>query len=177
MEIIDEVVPLTEKDIEILKKHQFSSTIGCAVICFIAVAILGFIAYQFFWGSYLLISIISTICLLLLLTGIGFLRAKKTENEQVTIDLKEGLKRRIVAPIEEKEIIDITRRPHPLNIKKQIIKSDQDVILKYFMYIQGFKFPISENQYLAGERKGDFMEFSVAPNSKIVISEPIAIKK
>ncbi len=120
---------------------------------------------------------LSIICLLLLLTGIGFLRQEKTENKKVTLDLNEGNKRIIIAPIEEKEVIDVTRRPHPLNIKKQIIKADQETKLKYYMTVKEFSFPLTENQYLASARKGDFVEFSVAPHSKIILSQPNEIKK
>ncbi len=73
------------------------------------------------------------------------LKTKKTENAKVTLDLNEGNKRRIVAPIEEKEIIDVTRRPHPLNIKKQIIKSNQETKLKYYMTVKEFSFPLTED--------------------------------
>ena len=51
MEITDELIPLTEKDIEALKKHQYTGTWGCAVICFILIAISGFVGYQFFLNS------------------------------------------------------------------------------------------------------------------------------
>jgi len=177
MNVIDELVPLTEKDIELLKSQQFTSTWGCAVVCFILVAVLCLIAYQFFWNSYLIVVSMSIICLLLLLTGIGFLKQKKTENAKVTLDLNEGNKRRVVAPIDEKEVIDVTRRPHPLNIKKQIIKSNQETKLKYYMTVKEFSFPLTEDQYLAGARKGDFVKFFVAPHSKIILSQPVEIKK
>lgn len=174
---IDEMVPLTEKDIELLKSKQFTGTWGCAVVCFVLIAVLSLVAYQFFLQSYLALVPTGVVCLLLLLTGIGFLKQKKTENPKVTLDLNEGNKRRILAPIEEKEIIDVTRRPHPLNIKKQLIKSDQEIKLKYYMTIKGFKFPLTEKQYLTGARKGDFVEFFVAPHSNVILSQPVELKK
>lgn len=177
METIDEIIPLTESDVAILKSRQFTGTWGCSLICFAGVLILAFIGYLYFLDSYLILAILAVCSALLLLLGISFLKAKKFENHAVTQDLAEGKKRRIVAPIDEKDIVDVTRRPHPLNIKKQIIKADQELKLEYYMMVHGFKFLITENQYLSGARKGDFMEFSVAPNSKIILSEPTEFRE
>ena len=177
MQDIDELVPLTEKDIEVLKARQYTGTWGCAVICFIVAVVLCLAAYQFFWNSYMALVPMAIISLLIVWTGIGFLKMKRTENTKVTRDLDEGVKRRIVAPIEEKEVIDVTRYPHPLNIKKQIIKADQELKFKYFMTVRGFKFPLTEEDYLTGARKGELVEFHVAPHSEIILFEPSAVKK
>ena len=176
MDVLDELVPLTEKDIGFLKEKQFTGTWGCAVVCFVVAAILGLIAYQFFRESYLALIPSGIVCFLILWTGIGFLKQKRTENPKVTLDLKEGKKRRIVAPIEEKEVIDVTRYPHPLNIKKQIIKADQELKFKYYMTVRGFRFSLTEEAYLTGARKGDLVEFHVAPHSGIILSDPVAVK-
>lgn len=177
MDVIDELVPLSEKDIELLKKRQYTGTWGCAVVCFVVAAVLGLLAFQFFAESYLVLVPLAIISLLIILTGIGFLKQKRTENPKVTLDLNEGQKRRIVAPIEEKEVIDVTRRPNALNIKKQIIKADQELEFKYFMTAGGFQFPLTEEAYLTGARKGDLVEFHVAPHSEIILTEPFAVKK
>ena len=176
MNATDELVPLTEKEIEILKARQYTGTWGCAVICFIVAVVVCLIAYQFFWNSYLALVPLAIISLLIVWTGIGFLKQKRTENPKVTRDLEDGMKRRIVAPIEEKEIVDVTRYPHPLNIKKQIIKADQELKFKYFMTVKGFRFPLTEEEYLTGAQKGDLVEFHVAPNSEIILREP-SVKK
>lgn len=171
MDTIDQLVPLAEKDVTLLKSRQFIRLWEISVICFIAAPLVGFVGYQIFRDYYPILAVVGLICFIVLL--IGGVLLKKYENEQVTRDLTEGLKRRIVAPVEEKETVDVTRRPHPLNIKKQIIKADQGVDLKYYMKIYGFRIPLSEDEYLSGARRGETVEFFVAPHSEIILSQPV----
>jgi hypothetical protein len=109
MQTIDELIPLTPDEIKMLEMKRFSSNTGCgifAAVLFLAATVL---AFGLFRGhEYVWMSVAAVVSLLFLAMTIYLFWTKQTEDKSVTLDLAEGKKRRIVAPIEGKEIIFVS---------------------------------------------------------------------
>jgi energy-coupling factor transporter transmembrane protein EcfT len=178
MEAIDELVPLTAEDLKILEAKKTSNYYGCGVVMIIVFVVMAFLALFYFSSSYLWLFILAGVSVLFLIAGLLAFWMGPIEDEKVVLDIQEGKKRRIVAPIESKDIVEAPpkRSAFPRSqstgaiFARQIAKSYAPLDLKYSMKVQGFKFALSEGQYLSGFRKGDFVEFFVAPHSKIILS-------
>ncbi len=172
MEAIDELVPLTAEDLKILEAKKTTNYFGCGVIMIIFFVVTALLAYVFFISSYLLLFVSAVVSVLFLLAGVMLIRAGPDDDKKVVLDIQDGKKRRIVAPIESKDIIEVGQKRTGGTLSGQIANSYAPLNLKYSMMVQGFKFELSEDQYLSGFRKGDFVEFFVAPNSQIILSVP-----
>jgi hypothetical protein len=173
MEIVDELVPLEKKDVEYLQAKKQRSEFGCGVVCFVLAGLCSVAAYSYFGSSYLLLIIPGILALVFLL--IGLMMLVKTDDRNIVRDLQEGRKRRIVAPIEQKDIIDKTRTA--ITMRRQVVQSTRGPRLKYFMTAGGFRFNLTEEEYLTGAGKGDFVEFYVAPHSNLILSKPIEVRE
>ncbi len=170
METIDELVPLTAEDLKILEAKKTTNYFGCGVVMIIFFVVTALLAYFFFSRSYLLLIVSAIVSVLFLIAGVMLIRAGSVDDEKVVLDIQEGKKRRIVAPIESKEIIETGPKRTGGSLSRQIRNSNAPLTFKYSMMVQGFNFPLSEDQYLSGFRKGDFVEFFVAPHSQIILS-------
>ena len=180
MEAIDELVPLTAEDLKILEAAKISSSYGCGIFAIIVFVLLALLGLYNFSSSYLWFFVFVGVSILFLI--VGFLAFVKVDDKNVVLDIQEGKKRRIVAPIESKDITEAqTRSDRRYNrrptLANQFGKSLAPLNFNYSMTVQGFKFAISENQYLGGAKKGDFVEFFVAPNSKIILSSPVEVQE
>lgn len=177
MEIIDELVPLTADDIKQLEADRYSSTAGCSIPFFIIFAVSGFFAFQYFGVSYLWLFLLIIVSLLFLIVGLWLFFSGPTENKDVALDIKEGNKRRIVAPIEKKEIVEVKPRRSSSSVNSQMGRSVAELKFNYFMQVKDWKFDLTEEQYLSGAKKGDFVEFYVAPHSGKILSPPIEVRE
>ena len=179
MEAIDELVPLTADDLKMLEAKKTTNYFGCGVILIIFFLVTVLLAYVFFIRSYLFLSVSAVVSIIFLFAGVMLMRAGSVDDKKVVLDIQEGKKRRIVAPIESKDIIEVGQKGSvfPRRLSRQIADSYAPVNLKYSMMVQGLKFPLSETQYLSGFRKGDFVEFFIAPNSQIILSVPEEVAK
>ena len=176
MEAIDELIPLLEDDVKILQAKKNSNFYGCGVFMIIISFGLLLLGYFNFGGSYLWLSIIVIVSVLFLIASLLAFWMGPIEDKKVALDIKEGKKRRIIAPIESKDIqaVQTKRRRTGLSVETRValqaIDSYSGPNLKYSMTVHGFNFALSEEQYLSSFRKGDFVEFYVAPNSNIILS-------
>ncbi len=183
MEAIDELVPLTAEDLKILEAAKISSPYGCGIFAIIVFVLLALLGVYNFKSSYLWFFVFVGVSVLFLI--VGLVAFVQVEDKNVVLDLQEGKKRRIVAPIESKGITEVqTRssgrrliRSNTTSLGRQFGKSLAPLNFNYSMTVQGFRFAISENQYLGGAKKGDFVEFFVAPNSKIILSSPVEVQE
>lgn len=178
METIDELVPLTEADIKKLQSASSVSTKGCGIFFLVVFLITGILTLWLATQSFLLALIVGVISLLSLLVGLfGYFSGPSEKEKNAVLDLQEGKKRRIVAPIEMKDLTDVTNNKIAFSMQQQIRNSYKELEFKYFMMVKGYKFDLSEEQYLAGARKGDFVEFYVAPHSGVILSEPVEVRE
>jgi hypothetical protein len=175
MEIIDELRPFTDKDIKYLESVKTSSERGCAIVFFGLAAIVVVAAYALLIQSYLIWTVVGLICLVLVLAGLLLL--VKTDDRKIVQDLKEGNKRRIVAPIEDKQAVEVPQRRRSYGTTGQLIRSTVGPELRYFMTVKGIRIDLSEEAYLTGPGKGDFVEFYIAPHSKKILSAPIEVRE
>lgn len=178
MEEIDELVPIDEADIKTLQSKITTSSFGCAAAAFVfflitALAALFFLSITFL-GT-IVLGIIS-VCSLFLAIG-SALPGSKEKNEQIALDIREGKKRRIVAPIEIKDSSDVTSNKVAFTVAGQLSNANKELKFKYYMMVKGYKFDLTEKEFLAGARKGDFVEFYGAPHSGVALSKPIAVRK
>lgn len=176
METIDELVPIEEQDLNILQAKKNSNFYGCGVFMIIISFGLLLLGYFNLGGSYLWLSIIVIISVLFLIASLLAFWMGPIEDKKVALDIKDGKKRRIIAPIESKDIQEVqtNKRRSGLSVETKValqaIDSYSGPNLKYSMTVHGFTFDLSEQQYLSSFRKGDFVEFYVAPNSNIILS-------
>lgn len=178
MKEIDELVPLTDADIKTLQEKIGTPNIGCAI--FLLVVFLAMIVGAFFllFQIFLLGIVLGAVALFVLLMAIGaFTGGSKEKNEKLARDIQEGKKRHIIAPIEMKDSVDVTPNKIPLSVRQQVRNSYRELKLEYFMMVKGYKFDLTEEQFLAGARKGDLVEFYVAPHSGEILSEATAVRE
>ena len=180
MEPIDELIPLTPEDSKILEADKTDSNLGCAVfpLLIFPVAVGG--AWYFRGVSLWLSLILSVIALVCLVISTLIFRFGETDNKDVLLDIAEGKKRRIVAPIESKEVVEIVPKTtnysygHVPSATTKLIreynKSNAPLDLKYSITVKEFNFPISEEENLTRYRKGSLVEFHVSPHSKTMLS-------
>lgn len=177
MQEIDELVPLEAPDIEYLESKRVESNRGCAVQLLVGFGVIGLICAYTLLISYILFGILAIVALLLLFAGLFLLLGGPNENRKVVLDLKEGNKRRIVAPITTKEIIDVPTRSAAIGMKAQFVKAGKELHFKYYMTVKDWRFNLTEEDYLTGPGKGDFVEFFIAPHSDLFLSVPIEVRE
>lgn len=182
MEITDELIPLNSEDLKILEARKYSSNLGCTGFASVVFFISAGCAWHFY-GTSSWLFYTSTVCsILFLLVTILIIRLGPSEDKKVLLDIENGKKRRIVAPVESKDIIEIEaakpRHYHHSQLSRtmrQVHKSSAPINLKYSMTVKGFNFSLTEEDYLSRFRKGTLVEFHVSPNSEIILSYPIEI--
>lgn len=187
MEEIDELIPLTPDDLKILEADKTDSNLGCAVFPLLifpfAVGGAWYFRGDSLWISLVLI-VIALVCLII--STLIFLFGE-TDNKDVLLDIAEGKKRRIVAPVESKEIVEIVPKTSKFSyghvpsattkLSRDIEKSYAPLDLKYSITVKDFNFPISEEEYLTRYRKGGLVEFHVSPHSKTMLSAVVEIEQ
>lgn len=161
MNTFDELVPLSAEDIKLLERKK--TTVGCLIIL-LAVALMIIIAIMLFFPN--IVGVIASVLVLLIAVGLIFV-ARSSDN-QIKLDLSEGKKRVIIAPIEKKDSQMIERKKHPRSTF-----SDYEYSYKYWIKVKGQTFYISEEQFLTSFRKGSFIEAHIAPHSKTILLEPV----
>lgn len=179
METIDELIPLTAEDLKKLEAYKKDySSLGCAIFMLFLVVILAAGAWLFY-GSYNgLTYIFIAVGLLILALSLLIIKFVPNDNKKVLQDIAEGKKRRIVAPVESKDLVEGRRSSRRFGgspvtgIAMQLARDSVPLNLKYSMTIKGIKFPLSENDYLSRFRKGTFVKFEIAPNSQTILSPP-----
>src|SRR6476661_3084797 len=165
MEIIEESVPLTAVDLKTLEIQKTKGGYGCLgfslVVFFLAAAGTYFTYSEASWLFYIL-AVISA--LFLLFTALSFWMGP-LEDKNVLLDIKEGNKLRIIAPIESKEIKEIQSRRvvvPGLSSEARVLRAAADsykpLNLKYSMKARNFTFELTEEEYLTSFRKGEFVE-------------------
>ena len=178
MEEIDELVPLDEADIKTLQTKITTSNIGCAVVAFVFFLITALLALWFLNIIFLGAVALGLISAFSLIVAIGLaLPGSKEKNEQLALDIQEGKKRHIIAPIEMKDSVDVTDNKIAFSVAGQLRNSNKELKFKYYMKVKGYKFDLTEEEFLAGARKGDFVEFYGAPHSGVALSKPIEVRE
>lgn len=154
MEKSIQTVELTQADMEKLKKQKAGN--GCLAVVSIFFLAAGFLVY-FLSGLNPIVLLIVAAALLLLAAFIYFMKKK---DSLIDKDLREGRKKIIIAPIENKDIktSDVTSG-----------RRKGEIDSKYSMTINGKKYEMAESDYLT-IKKGEFLEIHEAPNSGVVIS-------
>lgn len=179
MEPIDELIPLTTEDLKILEANKTRSNLGYGIfalfIFLLAAGGVWYLCNVSFWLTF----ISGGVSFLFLIISALIFWLGPSENMDVLLDICEGKKRRIVAPIETKEVIEIVPKtpnyrnghvPSPTSkLIKEIKNSSAPLNLEYWVTIKGFKFPLSEKEYLTRFRKGSLVEFHVTPHSKTIL--------
>ena len=185
MEPIDELIPLTSEDLKKLEADKTSSNLGCAIfpLLIFPVAIGG--VWYFYGVSFWLSLVPGGIALLCLIVSALVFWLGPSENKDVLLDISEGKKRRIVAPVESKEIVEVVPKTSNYSyghvpsattkLIKEIKKSSAPLDLKYSITVKEFNFPLSEEDYLTRFRKGSLVEFHVSPHSKTILSSVVEI--
>jgi hypothetical protein len=175
METIEELVPLTAEDIKKLEIQKTKGGYGClwfSLVVFLLAAAVAYYNYGFGFWWFLAFAIIAGLFLIL---TVGLFLLGPGEDRNVLLDIKEGKKLRIVAPIESKEIIEIKSRRIPgLSSEGRLLQAAADsyepLNLEYSIKVGNYTFKITEEQYLTSFRKGDFIEFFATPHSKTILS-------
>ena len=184
MDTIEELTPLTAGDIKKLEIKKTEGGHGCLGFSLFVFFLAGFAAYYFYGFEPLWFYIFGAIAVLFLLFLALTLWAGPTEDKNVVLDLKEGNKLRIVAPIESKDIKESQSRGVKvlgLSSEARVMRAASDsykpLDLKYSMKVRDFTFELTEEQYLTSFRKGEFVEFFAAPHSKTILSAPVIFRE
>lgn len=173
MKEIDELVLMSADDFKLLYAERYAPRKGWIKLVFVLAAFLVYTIFFVYGRMPFMQIVVSLLALGLVYLGIRLIRSPR-ENKDIALDIKEGYKRRIVAPIESKESFDVSPDVYDVNDMSQ-----KGVALEfaYNMTVKEMKFSIKENFYLAGPKKGEFVEIFIAPHSNMVLSAPTEIQK
>ncbi len=153
MEKSIQTIALTQDDITKLKEKKIGN--GCLFAVGIFFLAAGFLVY-FILGLDLIILLIVAAVLLLLAAFIYFMKKKDTLIDK---DIREGRKKILIAPIQNKHIktSDVTSG-----------RRKGEIDSKYSMTVNGKKYEMAEKDYLT-IKEGEFLEIHEAPHSGIVV--------
>lgn len=173
MEEIDELVPLSADDLKFLYAKRYVSRSGSAKWLFLLAAFSAYSVFAFYGGMLFVQTVVGILSIGFVVLGIRIIRSPR-ENKEITLDIKEGYKRRIVAPIESKEAIDVSPTVKGVD---GVYRKGVALEFAYTMTVKQMIFSIKEKFYLAGPRKGEFVEIFFAPHSNTVLSDPTKFQK